>query len=126
MSIQHVADNVTRIDLMPCTARTSSTNGQAKDLRGLDGQALVFLASTPGVGTNPTLDVKLQESDDGASGWADVAGATFSQVGSGAAAEGIALRLSGRKRYLRAVATIGGTSPQFAFGVYLFAIQKQP
>lgn len=74
-------------------------------------------------GTNPTWDVKIQESDTLGSGYADITGATFTQViATGTGAVEIHTRTS--KRYIRAVCTIGGTStPTFPCAV--IAIVKE-
>jgi hypothetical protein len=93
-------------------AVTSTTNGIAVDTQGYNSAAVVLEVGAVS-GTSPTLDVKIQESDDG-SAWSDVSGAVFTQVT--AANNSQVLRLEGltsRKKYLRAVATPGGTSPNF-------------
>lgn len=94
-------------------ALTATTNGTGVDTLGYTS-AMVVLEVGAVSGTSPTLDVKVQESADNST-FTDVTGATFTQVT--AANNSQVLRVDGlgtaRKRYLRAVATIGGTSPSF-------------
>lgn len=95
-------------------AATATANGGNVDTLGYNSAAFSLEVGAVS-GTSPTLDVKIQESADGSTGWADVSGAAFTQVT--AANNSQILRVDGlgtsRKRYLRAVATIAGTSPSF-------------
>ena len=97
-------------------ALTSTANGTSVDTKGYNS-AMVALEVGAVTGTSPTLDVKIQESSDNST-WTDVSGATFTQVT--ASNNSQVLRVEGlgtsRSRYLRAVATIAGTSPSFTFG----------
>lgn len=110
--------------LLACDARTASANGTGFDLEGsngAEGEAIVILASdAASAGTDPTLDVKLQESSDNST-FTDISGATFTQVTDAAQAlEKITINTNDVKRYLRAVGTIGGTSsPAFTYSVAL-------
>jgi hypothetical protein len=108
---------VTLNSLHPTAARTTTTNGSAVDVRSQKGIAPVILDSAAGTGTSPTLDVKIQDSADGSTSWADVTGATFTQVINAASQQKIGLDLDATRGYIRAVATIGGTSPSFTFSV---------
>jgi len=68
-----------------------------------------------GADTDETVDVKIQQSSSTTDGdFADISGATFTQVTqeSTAALEAITFRAT--KRYIRAYATIAGTTPGFA------------
>jgi len=98
----------------PVTA-TASANGTGVDTIGYQDAMLTLEVGTVS-GTSPTLAIKLQESDDNSS-FSDVTGATLTTVT--ATGNSQIMRISNlnttRKRYLRAVATIGGTTPSFAF-----------
>lgn len=99
-------------------AVTATANGTSVDTLGyFDGMAVLEVGAV--TGTSPTLDVKVQESDDNST-WSDT-GITFTQVT--AANNSQAKRLAElnltRKRYLRGVATIAGTTPNFTFGLEL-------
>lgn len=112
---------------LAAAARTATVNGSGADLWGVAGRArevIAVLSSAAGTGTTPTLDVKLQESDDNSS-FTDIAaaniagGAQFAQVTTVASFQERIYRP--QKRYVRAVATIGGTTPSFTCAVILFA-----
>ena len=113
--------------LLGADSRSASANGTGFDLQGsndAEGEAIVILDSEAGTGTSPTLDVKLQESAND-SDWSDISGATFTQVTDGGAGfEKISINTNDTERYLRAVATLGGTSPVFVFGVSLVYSKK--
>ncbi len=110
--------------LLACDSRTASANGTGFDLEGsngAEGEAIIILSSdAASAGTDPTLDVKLQESSDNST-FTDISGATFTQVTDAAQAlEKITINTNDVKRYLRAVGTIGGTSsPAFTYSVAL-------
>ncbi len=99
--------------LLGSAARTTTVNGSAVDLLNYDGSIKAVLESAAGTGTSPTMDVKIQDSADGSTGWADVSGATFTQVTTAVSLQSLSLNTRGMKRYIRAVATIGGTTPSF-------------
>lgn len=103
--------------IRPVTA-TSTATGAGVDTLGYNSAA-VSLEVGAVSGTSPTLDVKVQESDTSGGTYTDIAGAAFTQVT--ASNNSQILRLEGlntgsRKRFIRALATIAGTSPSFAFG----------
>ncbi|TXH55825.1 MAG: hypothetical protein E6Q97_07990 [Desulfurellales bacterium] len=105
-------------------ARTATANGTGVDLQGYTNpggrQMKAILTNGTTSGTSPTLDVKLQDSDDNST-FADITGATFAQK-TAAGNEEIQFRTN--KRYVRAVATIGGTSPSFTFAVLLLVNKR--
>jgi hypothetical protein len=119
-------DVTTLKNLAASVSRTSTLTGTGVDLQGLDGEATVILDSSAATaGTNPTLDVKIQDSADGSSGWADVTGAAFTQVTSTASQQRISVNVSEIKRYVRAIGTLGGTStPTFVYSVNLLGVAK--
>lgn len=88
---------------------TATREGETVDLMRA-GLALT-LAVTAASGTNPTLDVALQTSHDGAT-WTTVA--SFARA-TGATSE--RKRFAGLDRYVRVVSTLGGTAPSFTFSV---------
>ena len=99
--------------LLPMQSVTATGNGTGVDVQAYVGQVAVVLAAKCTAGTNPTLDVKLQDSADNST-FADITGATFTQVTnadtSAAVSEKITININSAARYVRAVATIGGTS----------------
>lgn len=114
--------------LAAAARRTSTLTGTEIDVLHYEGVALVVLNASAGTGTNPTLDVKLQHSDTTTSGdFADVTGATFTQVTGVAGTAGVQIlrvNVSDLKRYLRVIGTIAGTTPSFDFGVEFVGIKK--
>ncbi len=111
-------DALTYSEIAPTATRTTTLTGAAFDIHDYDGKYAFTLTSEAGTGTTPTLDGKIQDSADGSTGWADVSGATFTQVTDGAdATETIFVDTDGVKAYIRFVGTIAGTTPSFAFGV---------
>lgn len=105
-------------------ARTATANGTGVDLTGYinsGGRALkAILDNGTTSGTTPTLDVKIQDSDDN-SVFADITGATFTQL---TAAGNQEIHFRTNKRYVRAVATIAGTTPSFTFDVVVLAVKR--
>lgn len=97
---------------------TANTNGTTVDLKGFD--SALFVVNTGAIDAAGDFGIKLQESDTGTSGWADVAAADILGGAPATLEANAAYRIgyigSKRKRYVRAVATkAGGTS--IALGV---------
>lgn len=101
---------------------TASGNGDAVDLQDVAeaGQnALRFRLEVLAVsGTTPTLDVKIQESADGTT-WTDLV--AFTQATGPTVQEKFA---TATKRFIRSVATVGGTSPNFTAAVLAVGTQE--
>ena len=92
--------------------KTATANGAAVDLLGF-GSAVVIVPF--GTWTDGTHTPKQQESDNGTSGWTDVAAAdrigTFAAVSSGAGSNTVQRQsYIGGKRYIRAVITVAGAT----------------
>jgi hypothetical protein len=116
----------TGVELAPAASRTSTLTGTGIDVLEYEGVALVLLNASAGTGTSPTLDVKLQHSDDDST-YEDVTSGTFTQVTDAAETAGVKvmkLNVSDLKRYLRVIGTIAGTTPSFDFGVEFVGITK--
>lgn len=98
---------------------TTVVNGVAVDTRGMLGpiSGIVAGGDANGSPTALSVTVKLQESDDGSSNWADIAHQREAVL---EAARGVAVgQAHHTKRYVRAVATpalTGGTSPSIPIG----------
>lgn len=116
------------LTLLTAAARVASVDGTGVDLQQYAATGDINLKAVMDVGTvtgtNPTWDVKIQESDSSGSGYADITGAAFTQVtATGAGAVEIHFRAT--KRYVRASATIGGTStPTFPCAVLLLVPER--
>ncbi len=102
-------------------ARTANANGSGVNLSNGLGSTNAVLNVGSVSGTTPTLDVKMQESDDDTT-YTDIPGATFNQVTAGNQRQ--VIRFLRSKAFCRAVATIGGTTPSFTFSVEVFGQAK--
>lgn len=128
MNDEHLGQLLQPLHLLPQQAITVTGNGGGIDIRDYVGELAVVLTAKNVAGTTPTLDVKLQDSDDDST-YADVTGAVFAQVTDAgtlaATVEKIAVRADTLKRYIRAVKTIGGTSsPQFIAGCVALGVKQ--
>ena len=112
--------------LAAAARRTSTLTGTGIDVLDYEGVALAVLNASEGTGTTPTLDVKLQHSDDDST-YADVTSGAFAQVTDVAGTAGVQIlkvNVSDLKRYVRVIGTIAGTTPSFDFGVEFVGIKK--
>ena len=112
--------------LAAAAQRTSTLTGTGIDVLDYEGVTLAVLNASAGTGTTPTLDVKLQHSDDDST-YADITGGAFTQVTDVAGTAGIQVlkvNVSDLKRYVRVIGTIAGTTPSFEFGVEFVGIKK--
>ena len=125
MNSQNVMDTLQLLNLFPTAARTATANGTGVDLNDYEGDIAIMIDSDAGTGTAPTLDVKIQDSADN-SAFADVTDATFTQITTTAGRQKIVVNSDSSARYVRAVATITGTTPSFTFSVNAVGIKKYP
>jgi len=108
--------------LVPAT-RTADANGTAVDTMGFNTACLIVNAGDIDTADgNETYAVNVEESADGSTGWAQVSGASVTITADNQikSVEIPGLGTS-RKRYLRAVLDVGGTSPSIPGGA-LFAL----
>lgn len=111
--MRSVYDAIKAVASLRPQAITNETEGEWIDTKGYNS-AVALLEVGAVSGNSPTLDVKIQESADNST-WTDIPGAAFTQVTVDDNSQ--VLRIEGlgtsRKRYLKAVATVGGSSPSF-------------
>lgn len=93
---------------------TTAANGSSVDCDGMEGPVVlaVLTGAATGTPTSFSIAAKLQESDDGSTGWADLASQETLSVTAGSSLG--KLRGIRTKRYLRSVLTpafVGGSSP---------------
>jgi hypothetical protein len=103
------------IEVFAAAARTASVNSSSID-RWSYGRATSqnwVLSVGAASGTTPTLNIKVQDSEDNST-WVDVAGAAFTQTTAAAFKQ---LPVRNFRRYTRAVVTIAGTTPSFTFSL---------
>jgi hypothetical protein len=95
---------------------TATANGSSVDTQGFrDGMVVLEVGTVSG--TSPTLAVRLQDSPDNST-FTDIPGAVFTTVTASNNTQVLRLRELNvaRARFVRAVATIGGTTPSYDFG----------
>jgi len=102
-------------------ARTATANGTGLATKGFRS-VLAVLSVGAVTGTNPTLDVKLQDSDLVDGTYADITGAVFVQATTepvpATDTTFVEVDLLPVNAFVRAVGTIGGTStPTFTYSV---------
>ena len=102
---------ITDVVLAASAARTATGSGSAVALGDL-GTIRLLLDVTAASGTTPTLDVTIETSYDGSTGWVSLG--TFSQK---TAVSTQRKSFSGCDRYVRASWVVGGTTPSFTFSI---------
>lgn len=108
----------TFIPLATAAAITATATGTAVDLSQFTGNGYAVLNSSATGGAGMTSNVKLQDSDDNVT-FADTAFA-FDQVANAAASfQAKFIAFDQFRKYVRAVNTLGGTSPTVTYGVHL-------
>lgn len=101
----------------PAASAAGAINGAAIDRK--DYGSCVLLVATGAETGSPSArsaTAKIQDSDDGSTGWADLTGASVA-VSVVSSSGSVKVNLAGAKRYIRVVNTIaltGGTSPTLA------------
>jgi len=104
---------ITSVSLLAAVTLSADGQGAAVDIAAFHGWGLLVLNSSATAAADNTADVKLQHSDDGATGWTDVPDGAFVQVTNAAASHQVkGLNLSELKRYVRLDYDLGGTSPE--------------
>jgi hypothetical protein len=118
--------NVNLVALLAVLSRTNTTSGDGVDISAYEGQVGVILNSGIPTGTDKTLDVKIQHSDDDGDtdAYADVEGASFDQVTESVnGIQKMSLDTHGLKKYIRVVAT-HGTSTTVVYSATLIGKTK--
>lgn len=111
------------IEILPAAARVATANGTGVDKTAYIGRGMIVLNIGVVSGTNPTADVKIQDSADNSS-FADISGAAFAQK-TAAGTSTLAVDLDSARQYIRAVFTLGGTStPTFNCAAVLIAKKR--
>jgi hypothetical protein len=89
---------------------TATTSSAAIAAPGGAADVLVMVHMSAVTGTGPTLTVTLEQSADGATGWAAVAGGASAAL---TAAGNAVANAAVTQPFIRVTATIGGTTPSF-------------
>lgn len=102
---------------------SNTKSGSAIDMQDTGADVFAFL-HVGMIGADSSLAVKLQESATGTGSWSDISGATFTTVSTASAnnRSSEVIRAPNRtKRYVRAVGTMTGSSPDIDYSVLLMA-----
>ena len=119
--------NLEKLDITAAVASASVTataTSSAIDLKEFDGDVLLVLNCAAGTGSSPTLDIKVQDSDETGGTYGDLSGATFTQVTDSASVQTLEVNKDECKRFIKIVQTVGGSSPVFVYGISLVALKK--
>ena len=122
-----IQQNLEKLDITAAVASASVTataTSSAIDLKEFDGDVLLVLNCAAGTGSSPTLDIKVQDSDETGGTYGDLSGATFTQVTTSASVQTLEVNKDECKRFIKLVQTVGGSSPVFVYGVSLVALKK--
>jgi len=105
---------------------TTSVNGSAIEVTDFTRGCIFYLTASAGLGTNPTLDVKIQDSPD-ALVWSDVPGLTFAPIATFPTNERIPIYADKLNKFVRVSIVIGGTTPSYFLSlVAVFEERIQP
>lgn len=98
---------------------TGTNNSSAVDVTGFDEAFVIVNAGAHSTGTD---DIKIQDSADGASGWADVTNAAFTQITSANHNGSFVgfLDVKKTKRFIRVVTTVAVASVLIAETIILY------
>ncbi len=119
--------NLEKLDITAAVASASVTataTSGAIDLKEFDGDVLLVLNCAAGTGSSPTLDIKIQDSDESGGTYGDLSGATFTQVTDAASVQTLEVNKDECKRFIKVVQTVGGSSPVFVYGISLVGAKK--
>ena len=122
-----IQQNLEKLEISAAVASASVTataTSSAIDLKEFDGDVLLVLNCAAGTGSSPTLDIKVQDSDETGGTYADLSGATFTQVTDSASVQTLEVNKDECKRFIKIVQTVGGSSPVFVYGISLVALKK--
>ncbi len=107
------------LDAMTARLEGAEVFTTAVDVRtyvGVTTAILMAIATTAG-----TLAVKLQDSANGSTGWADIVGAAFASVTAGPSAQRLAFNVGACRGFVRLSITVTGALADYDVGVVALA-----
>jgi len=122
-----IQQNLEKLEISAAVASASvsaTATSSAIDLKDFDGDVLLVLNSAAGTGSSPTLDIKVQDSDETGGTYGDLSGAAFTQVTTSASLQTLEVNKDECKRFIKLVQTVGGSSPVFVYGISLVGAKK--
>lgn len=137
---QNIGDVLTPIAIMAIGSVNDDGDSTGVDLRGAvtanpvaatnyEGQIAFLLNAVNTTGTNPTLALKLQHSDESGANYTDVTGGAFTGLTTTTlnGLQKVVIDRSKLKRYVRVNRDIGGTnSPAYTLAITALAVLKNP
>lgn len=126
MAIRQRNLEVLQIGSMLSTAvKTIAATGNETgvDFLGFDGD-LVIRMNFAAAGAGNSLDCRIEESDEAASGYTAVSGGTFTQIGNAAGGQTLTLPKDRLKRYLRFSVTARGGTASVPMSVDYIGVRK--
>ncbi len=110
--MRDIKNNLDGVSSIDPASYTATTNGSGVDLRDFDGAMMMFQAGTADTGSgNETYAPGVEESDDNST-YSTVAASDLEGVPVNMTANSVQrVGYKGAKRYIRAVLTLGGTTP---------------
>lgn len=108
-------ENYKFYSLLHPVAVTASANHMAINVEAQENDAMVLVDVGAVAGTTPTLDLKIQTSEDGVT-YTDALAIAQITAGNGVAAGKLHLN---KVKTVRAVSTVAGTTPSFTLGIGL-------
>lgn len=109
--MRNISDSYSVIHLLDSQSITSDTDASSVDVGADYNEDVLAIVNLGAVsGSSPTLDIKIQGSDND-SDWSDID--SFNQLTDSDSNGTVALGLKNTYRYLRASLTTGGSSPDF-------------
>jgi len=114
------------LDLLVPGVRTTTASGTGVDVSAYEGMAIAVVQSLAGTGTTPTLNVKLQHCSTVGGTYADISGAAFVEIDDtvGGSVQLIAFNAAAVDGFVRATATIAGTTPSFTCSCVFVGVKK--
>lgn len=101
---------------------TANGNGAAVDVSQYHSIVLLHAVAAITAGENT---IKLQHSDDGSTGWADVANGAFAQLTATNKEATLKFNSDRFKKFVRVVDTVSGTTPSGVRSVVLVGVTKE-
>lgn len=101
---------------------TANGNGTAVDVSKYESLVLLHAVAAVTAGNNT---IKLQHSDDGSTGWTDVANAAFPALDATTKEATLLFNSDRFKKFVRVVDTVSGTTPSGVRSVVLVGVTKE-
>jgi hypothetical protein len=122
--INDLANNAVLGVSLQASSRSTNANGTGVDLVDTDGECFAFATvSAVSAGTTaPTVDISMEESTASGGTYTAITGATFAQIT--AAGTPAPINFKRTKRFVRAVGTVGGTTPTWTGAVLIMGQKK--